>query len=317
MSLKFKLQPSLDLLTDVTITSPADNELLAFDNSSSEWINQTPAEAGLEALFVEILGDTMTGTLQIDVATTTDEALILKTTDDNTTKNIFEVKKSDGTVLTNIDSLGRLLIPANSAYPGSGTQGMWHQSNAGIVIQGSGSSADVRLVNNAGAGGITVNTNGTVIINGDMGLGGGFSFGDTPDFTFHMKDGSNVQALWEGNGVADFIFQDKNGDTDKKTWAMRNDASGGSAELSFGTFNDTFGSINKKFIISYDGNVLVNGFTASTVGLTVKAAASQTANLTNWTDSSDNILNLVEHDGGQVIQQQAATGAPTSSEKHQ
>ena len=38
---------SLDDVGDVTITSVADNEILAYDNTSSEWINQTPTEAGL------------------------------------------------------------------------------------------------------------------------------------------------------------------------------------------------------------------------------------------------------------------------------
>ena len=32
---------------DVTVTSVGDNEVLAYDNSSSKWINQTAAEAGL------------------------------------------------------------------------------------------------------------------------------------------------------------------------------------------------------------------------------------------------------------------------------
>lgn len=36
-------------LTDVTITSPADNELLAYDPGSGKWINQTPSEAGIIA----------------------------------------------------------------------------------------------------------------------------------------------------------------------------------------------------------------------------------------------------------------------------
>ena len=40
----------LDDLSDVTITSPADNELLAYDFSSGEWINQTPTEAGFAAV---------------------------------------------------------------------------------------------------------------------------------------------------------------------------------------------------------------------------------------------------------------------------
>tara|TARA_R100000278_G_C5468890_1_gene163722 strand:+ start:122 stop:811 length:690 start_codon:yes stop_codon:yes gene_type:complete len=34
-------------LTDVTISSVGDNEVLAYDSSSSEWINQTASEAGL------------------------------------------------------------------------------------------------------------------------------------------------------------------------------------------------------------------------------------------------------------------------------
>jgi len=41
---------TLDEMTDVTITSVADNEVLAYDSSSSKWINQTPAEASLVSL---------------------------------------------------------------------------------------------------------------------------------------------------------------------------------------------------------------------------------------------------------------------------
>jgi len=33
--------------TDVTVTDVADNEVLAYDTGTSEWINQTAAEAGL------------------------------------------------------------------------------------------------------------------------------------------------------------------------------------------------------------------------------------------------------------------------------
>ena len=34
-------------LTDITIDTPADNEVLAYDLTSSKWINQTPVEAGI------------------------------------------------------------------------------------------------------------------------------------------------------------------------------------------------------------------------------------------------------------------------------
>jgi len=38
---------NLDRLSDVTITSPTEDELLAYDSGSGKWINQTAAEAGL------------------------------------------------------------------------------------------------------------------------------------------------------------------------------------------------------------------------------------------------------------------------------
>ena len=38
---------ALNDIGDVTISSPADNEVLAYDSGTGEWINQTPAEAGL------------------------------------------------------------------------------------------------------------------------------------------------------------------------------------------------------------------------------------------------------------------------------
>lgn len=40
----------LDSIGDVIITSPADNNLLAYDTASSKWINQTAVQAGVVAL---------------------------------------------------------------------------------------------------------------------------------------------------------------------------------------------------------------------------------------------------------------------------
>jgi len=40
---------NLDRLSDVTITTPANDELLAYDSGSGKWINQTPGEAGVLA----------------------------------------------------------------------------------------------------------------------------------------------------------------------------------------------------------------------------------------------------------------------------
>ena len=56
----------LSEMNDVTITSVTDNEVLAYDSTSSKWINQTPAEAGLApatgVATIVTLGTITTGT---------------------------------------------------------------------------------------------------------------------------------------------------------------------------------------------------------------------------------------------------------------
>jgi len=49
---------ALEELSDVAITSVADNELLAYDNSSGDWINQTASEAGLLTSPIDISANT-------------------------------------------------------------------------------------------------------------------------------------------------------------------------------------------------------------------------------------------------------------------
>lgn len=53
---------NLNSLSDVTIASVTNNEILSYDSGSSQWINQTPAEAGLLGL----LGGTMTGAIDMN-----------------------------------------------------------------------------------------------------------------------------------------------------------------------------------------------------------------------------------------------------------
>ena len=62
---------ALDDIPDVTISGvPADNEVLAYDSGTSEWINQTAAEAGLAtttdlASYLLLAGGTMAGNLNM------------------------------------------------------------------------------------------------------------------------------------------------------------------------------------------------------------------------------------------------------------
>ena len=105
MPLIDKLRTVLDDLLDVTITSPADNELLAYDTSSGEWINQTPTEAGLDAIFLKLdaSNDPITGDL------------LLTPTADST--SVFQVQQSDNTVVLNVDTTNAR-VGIGTATPG-------------------------------------------------------------------------------------------------------------------------------------------------------------------------------------------------------
>jgi hypothetical protein len=97
---------NLDGLTDVTISGTiADNEVLAYDTATSQWINQTTAEAGLldtSATAQTKAGDlTITGNLTVNGTTTT----INSTAVNVNNQVIFEGSTADGfeTTLTAID----------------------------------------------------------------------------------------------------------------------------------------------------------------------------------------------------------------------
>ena len=64
-----------------------------------------------------------------------------------------------------------------------------------------------------------------------------------------------------------------------------------------GTTGSTLQTLVDRLTINNSGNVLVNGFTSSTVGLTVRGAAGQTANLQEWQNSSSTVLASVSSGG--------------------
>jgi hypothetical protein len=96
---------SLDGVTDVTITSVADNEVLAYDDFSGTWINQTAVEAGLldtSATEQTKTGNLIiTGNLTVNGTTTTINSTAINVNNqvifEGTTANNFE------TTLTSID----------------------------------------------------------------------------------------------------------------------------------------------------------------------------------------------------------------------
>ncbi len=76
-------------------------------------------ELSLGDKFVQIAGDTMVGTLQIDVNTAGEEALILKSGDDDTTSNLLECRASNDDVLTSIAADGAVF--ASGAFDQNAT----------------------------------------------------------------------------------------------------------------------------------------------------------------------------------------------------
>jgi len=60
-----QLDMEINDLTDVVITSPADNEILAYDSASGKWINQTPTEAGLDSLYLKLDGSNANSNINI------------------------------------------------------------------------------------------------------------------------------------------------------------------------------------------------------------------------------------------------------------
>ena len=88
--------------------------------------------------------------------------------------------------------------------------------------------------------------------------------------------------------------------------------SGGSTLINFGNGRFDFStassgtagnaiSYTSKMMIANSGTVTINGFGAAAQGLIVKAAASQTASLQEWQDSSGNILTQIRGSGGQIV----------------
>ena len=153
----------LNDLDDVVISTPADNELLAWDNGSSKWINQTAAEASLATaghghgqLHAEQHAmDSATFHTSSDVATL----------DASTTKHGF-LKKLDNTATNFMNGQGNWAVPGGGAFqPPIGYitmfSGAW-TDNVTIVgwYKCDGNNGTVNLVNKFVRGGATSGASG-------------------------------------------------------------------------------------------------------------------------------------------------------------
>ena len=89
-------------LDDVTITSVGDNDIIAYDNSSSKYINQTASEAGLATSAQGALADSATQPSDNISTLTNDSGFITASTTDTLTNKTIDADGT-GNSITNIE----------------------------------------------------------------------------------------------------------------------------------------------------------------------------------------------------------------------
>jgi hypothetical protein len=111
---------TLDDLSDVTITSVADNELLAYNSGTSEWINQTPAEAGFATVATSGAYSDLSGTPTIPAAAA-NATITLSAGTDLTTGGDFTTNQSANETITfNHADITRTNTTTGTASPSYG-----------------------------------------------------------------------------------------------------------------------------------------------------------------------------------------------------
>ena len=259
------------------------------------------------------------GMLEINAATATNEALILKTTDDNTTNRLFQTKDSSGNERAYIDAVGRAAFNIqNTSGPGLSVKRQLFvdtgsSSDIGLVVKGRASQtanlqewqeSDATVRFSVGAtGGLIANssiTGGTEAVNFQSGafvVKGNGNIDLTPA-TQVIISGGNLRF---DNATA-ILFLDAGGTARTLFTLDANDdiISGGTAiddyRISVGSLSsavvikDTTGNVGIGGSIEATAQLDVVTNSSSKIALIVKGASSQTANIQEWQNSSAGVV---------------------------
>lgn len=165
---------NLDGVSDVVITSVTDNELLAYDSSSSSWINQTALEAGFAAIATSGAYSDLSGTPTIpsDLSDLTDTTSIIPS--DLTDLGIIDGNANQ--VLTT-DGLGNFSFTTVSS--GGATQNLFETISSDSGSTSANTATDTLTI--AGGNSISTSIVGDTVTVAYNGAAGVTNFDDLTD----------------------------------------------------------------------------------------------------------------------------------------
>ena len=291
---------------------PSDGQVLSYNTAQNkfEWINGGGSNWTVTSNVMQpaVDGD---GVL-IDVPTTTREALILKTTDDNATKNIFEVQKADATVLASMSALGKLTVKGDTNYneglsvaPGiNGGYSVTLRDPVGAIrgyiLAWTGGQVTMQATSILELqAGTHIATNNNLFVGGYVTSQSYFWIGAVAYATAGTPIKDSEAAMMTG-----YAWNGSNGYTlrsDVNLWLTKDDdvMGNGTLKCSISDYNLTQTPV--VWQVNQDGTFthIINNSAA--IGLIVKGAASQSVNLQEWQSSVAGVLAYVNQTGGALF----------------
>lgn len=200
---------------------------------------------------------------------------------------------------------------ANGVYTEDNTNLKWNNTLKSLGIGGAPSVAKSLFVANPGSsgGGITLynsaagDARGEAFITGPPNLRLYLGSATVPMYSLNMSYCGSIENL---------PSIDVNTSVTSGGNLLIGRTSGAShVQVASGPYWQTLGlytNATERILISSTGNVLINGFTNGTVGLTIKGAASQSANLQEWQNSSGTVLGYVSAAGNALFKGRLTAG---------
>jgi hypothetical protein len=271
----------LEELHDVQITSPVNNQVLTYDSATDLWKNATNPADGVTSITATapLTGGTITSTGSIGI--------------DQTALSIAQSQ------VTNLvtDLAGKASLGAANAFTvGPQTINTGGTANKGLVVQGVASQAvNLFEVQTSAATAVRVNQAGNTTFVGNI--------TSQNNATFTPASAATVPLTVQGaaSQTASFIEVQNS----SSTTLFRVNSSGlGVTPLGFISGGSTaIASTTTAMYASAAGNV----------GLVVRGAASQSANLQEWQSSAATILSRISSSGQFVSDQQTYIGSGATS----